>query len=75
MEDLEGVPQNDACMIVNKGIMDDMESLQKELHEFVDFMKSKNSKLDYDTCVTLYMLNKISGLQQQIDDIKSFLVI
>lgn len=62
-------------MKFDRDILDKMHGLQAEMHQFIKSLSQQNPELSYDTCFTIYTLNKLSELQQQIDDIKSFLVI
>lgn len=62
-------------MKVDRSILDGMHELQEEMQQFIKELSNGNPELSYDACFTIYMLNKVSHLQQQIDDIKTFLVI
>ncbi len=54
----------------DKLIMDRIEGVQKELHEFIEQVNSTGSKASYQDSANIFFIYKISQLQQRVIDLE-----
>lgn len=57
--------KEDGGDVLKANVIEAMEEMQKEMHQTIDWMMNRNPKLNYQDCVTTYLLFKISQLSKK----------
>ncbi len=59
---------------MTQDIMEATEELQKQMHQTTEWIMSNSKKVSYQDAVNVFLLFKISELQERLKEIRQFLV-